>query len=202
VQLMRNALGVPVPQLDRYMDTLIARGRALMLVGGGILWIYFGGVLALRPPRVPGISFRASTDVLPWLGVGLLLVAVGVGAIHQPGTSGPLWRWARRGMLAGAALYALGHTARLYLAGAWEPAVPFGFLTTIVCLILLGVSLFREHVGLRRIGVSVVVSGLCLLLFNDQYQTAWAAVPFGVLWVLLGLYLLRLTPPAALRHGV
>jgi hypothetical protein len=182
------------------VESLIARGRELFLVGGGILWIYFGSVLALRPPRVPGISFRASTDVLPWLGVGLLLVALGVGAVsgHQPDAGGTPGRWARRGVLAGATLYALGHTARLYLAGAWEPAVPFGFLTTIVCLILLGASLIREDVRFRGVGTAIVVSGLCLLLFNDQYHTAWAALPFGVIWVFIGLFLLRQTPPAAL----
>lgn len=151
-----------------------------------------GGILALRPARVPGQTFRASTDVLPWLGLGLLLIALGAVALHhrqQQRTRPGLW--AARGVIFGALLYASGHTLRQFLSGAWEPAVPVGFLSTIVSLIVLGVSTLRVRAIPHWTGWVLIASGICLLAFNDQYQSAWAAVPFGLLWILLGAFLAR-----------
>jgi hypothetical protein len=106
----------------------------------------------------------------------------------------------------GASLYALGHVLRRSLAGAWEPVVPVGFLVPIVSLVLLGVGTLRAPAAAppRWAGGAVLASGLCLLAFNDQYASAWAAVPFGLLWVVLGVFLLvgRATHPGGARTDI
>lgn len=162
-------------------------------ITGGALWTYFGITLALRPARVPGVSFRASTDVLPWLGLGLVLVAFAAQSLSRDSrpTVGALQRWARRLLMVGATLYASGHVLRQLLSGAWEPAVPVGLLLSIAALLLLGHDLSRTHGVPRWKGAVVLASGVCLLAFNDQYVTAWAAVPFGLLWLGTGAALIR-----------
>ena len=161
---------------------------------GGALWVGGGTVLALRPARVPGAAvFRQSTDLLPWLGLGLVLIAAAALGLHarqaaRAGRAGDVAAW---GLLGGAALYALGHSVRPFLRGAWEPAVPIGLLTAVLALIALGVVTLRARVLPRWIGAVVLGSGVALLLFNDQYFTAWASVPLGLGWVAVGGALLR-----------
>jgi drug/metabolite transporter (DMT)-like permease len=142
---------------------------------------------------VPDISFRASTDVLPWLGVGLLLIALTAGALsREPFSRAESWqRWASRSVVVGAVLYACGHAFRQFLSGAWEPAVPLGLLLSVASLLVLGGSLLRTRLLPSGVGAAVLLSALLLLAFNDQYLTAWLSVPFGAIWTLLGLYLLR-----------
>jgi hypothetical protein len=117
----------------------------------------------------------------------LLLIALGAVALHhrqQQRTRPGLW--AARGVIFGALLYASGHTLRQFLSGAWEPAVPIGFLSTIVSLIVLGVSTLRVRALPRWTGGVLIASGICLLVFNDQYRSAWRRyllACFGFFWV-------------------
>ena len=158
-----------------------------------MLWMGVGTVLSLRPASVPGASFRASMDLLPWLGLGLLLIAAMLFGLNyqQREQGGRLVGWAAKGAAVGAVLYALGHAIRFFLKGAWEPAVPLGFLTFIFCLLLVGVATRRAGVFPKWFGSALLIAAIFLLFFNDQFVTAWLSVPFGVTWVVLGAVLLR-----------
>jgi|GEM_PF-6886411 len=156
---------------------------------GGLIWVCAGTVLALRPANVSGVSFRASMDVLPWLGLGLLLIAAMLFGLNyqQQKHSGKLGQWSSLGIVAGAFLYTLGHVVRQFLNGGWEPAVPLGFLTFILSLILLAIATRRAKVFPKQIAYALLFAAICLLFFNDQFVTAWFALPFGLMCIVLGV---------------
>jgi drug/metabolite transporter (DMT)-like permease len=131
--------------------------------------------------------------VLPWLGFGLFLIGLTACALSRKPSSRAEFgqQWASRSVVLGAILYACGHAFRQFLSGAWEPAVPLGLLLSVASLLVLGGSLLRTRLLPSGAGAAVLLSGLLLLAFNDQYLTAWMSVPFGAIWTLLGLHLLR-----------
>jgi drug/metabolite transporter (DMT)-like permease len=160
---------------------------------GGLIWICAGTILALRPGNAPGVSFRASTDVLPWLVLGLLLIAAMLYSLYrrQRALIETLGKWAAFSAIAGAILYALGHVARQFLAGGWEPAVPTGFLIFILSSFTLAIATLRVVVYPKRVGIALLFGAVFLLFFNDQFATAWSAVPFGLTCIVLGLLMQR-----------
>ncbi|HYO06223.1 MAG TPA: hypothetical protein VER14_04500, partial [Phototrophicaceae bacterium] len=100
--------------------------------------------------------------------------------------SGKPGKWASLGIVAGALLYATGHGVRQFLNGGWEPAVPLDFLTFILSLILFAIATRRTKVFPKWVGQVLLLSAISLLFFNDQFVTAWFAVPFGLVWIVLG----------------
>ena len=156
---------------------------------GGLLWVGAGAVLAARPANVPGVSFRASMDVLPWLGLGLLLIALMLYDFNyrQSSQTGKLGKWAAVSAIVGAALYAFGHIIRQFLAGGWEPAVPIGFLVFIISLFILAIVTLRGTIYPKSVGIALLSAAFFLLLFNDQFVTAWSAVPFGLACIFLAI---------------
>jgi hypothetical protein len=156
---------------------------------GGLLWVFAGTVLALRPASVPGVSFRASIDVLPWLGFGLLLFAVMLHSLNyqQRDKTGKLGKWTALIAIVSAALYASGHLVRQFLKGGWEPAVPLGFLIFILSLFILAIATLRVRVYPKRVGIALLFAACSLLFFNDQFVTAWSAVPFGLTCIVLAV---------------
>ena len=50
------------------------RWLGLPIAVGGIIWMTAGAVLSTRPAGAPPYSFRATADMVPWLGLGLLLI--------------------------------------------------------------------------------------------------------------------------------
>jgi hypothetical protein len=156
---------------------------------GGLLWICAGTVLALRPGNVPGVSFRASMDVLPWLGFGLLVVAVMLNSLNyqQRDEAGKLGKWTALIAIVSAALYLFGHLVRQFLKGAWEPAVPVGFLIFIFSLFVLAIATLRARVYPKRVAIALLFAACSLLVFNDQFVTAWSAVPFGLTCIVLAI---------------
>ena len=175
--------------------------RPWLATTGAALWILAGTILALRPAGHPPTTFRTSADLMPWLALGLLLIGSTLGpyllALGRSGSK--LLAIAATLLLVGSIAYAFGSLMRnIFLKGVgWEPLMPIGFMVFIGGLSLTGVAIWRVRVLPWLTGFLFMVSGICLLAFNDQYNP-WMSLPFG-LCMLSIVYLLVLYKPASTR---
>jgi len=150
--------------------------------------VVFGTRLSISPPGIPSQEiYRDSVGTMPFLSVGLLFITMGLIIFYQ--------KYAlRKGIVkiafifiqTGGVLYFLGHSLRQFLNGGWEPAAPIGFVLTIIGMFLFGLRSIQLKFFPNPIGYFILVSSLCLLLFNDQFLTAWMSVPFGLIWITIG----------------
>lgn len=169
------------------------RLSALLLGIGGIFWVVFGTRLAISPPGIPSKEiYRDSIGTMPFLSIGMLFITIGMIDFYR--------RYApKKGMAklafifiqAGGVLYFLGHSLRQFLNGGWEPAAPIGFILIIIGLFLFGLRSIQLKFLPKPIGYLILLSSLYLLLFNDQFITAWMSVPFGFIWIVIAGFLLR-----------
>jgi hypothetical protein len=84
-------------------------------------------------------------------------------------------------LAAGSLSFATGCLFRnLFLnAVGWEPLLPLGFLAFIAGCISAGIALLKGSSTFKIAGTLLMVSGVLLLSYNDQY-TPWMAIPFSV----------------------
>lgn len=157
-----------------------SRGAILL---GGMVWIVGGVVLALRPGGDPPASFRNTIDVMPLLGVGLLLIGgpLGLQALGLRHRGERLFSVAAACLLTGAIFYPLGAGVRyVFLKGAWEPMMPIGFLLVVAGCLLYGIISLRTGLHSKAASILLIGCALSLFGFNDQYTPGVGTV-FGVI---------------------
>lgn len=168
------------------------RWLGLAITAGGVIWMIAGAVVSTRPAGTPPYSYRATTDIVPWLGLGLLLIGCGIGRwlMQYRPLFGRVGRLSILFTIGGAVSYAIGSSVRAgFLSGGWEPLAPFGFLASVGGLFLAGVASLRAQAVPRVVSALLIAASICLLFVNDQL-TPWMAIPFGLLAVALGCFLL------------
>ena len=172
----------------------------LTALAGGWIWIRYGIELASLPARMPGVSYRGSATYMPWFGIGMICVAIGLLGLYFTIESKRRWQsWKNGTVLTGSVLYGSGTLFRLSTEGGWEPALPVGFMLVAAGLMIVGVTVIRSRSLPLWCGLLILFSAVSLLFFNDQYVTAWASVPFGLSWAAIGIYLagnFRVNPSA------
>lgn len=175
-------------------DPIFTKNDARFLLGaGGICWITSSFLLSSRPAGVPPHSFRHSTDLMPLLGVGLLLLAVGL-ARSLSSVAGAFLL--HRLVIAGAAMYLAGALTRAFgLPGRWEPLMPIGFLVVISGLLLYARTLTRNTNASRPLVHLLRAGAIVLLCFNDQFRPQ-----LGVLFGTIILALAWLSKAGATAH--
>lgn len=165
---------------------------------GAMLWIASGLVLSLRPAGDPPHTFRTSSDLVPLLALGLILVGVPFGfrMLTYEKEGGRLFKTVCRAVVISSLLYAFGVLIRnlFFNATGWEPFMPFGFLAFIISWAFLGVLSLKKGFLSRFNSVLIIASALSLLSFNDQYNP-YGAVVFGLLMFFVSLSMQHHSPP-------
>lgn len=181
--------------------------RVLFLIAGlsafigGIIWLRMGFELSLLPAGNPKDQvYRNSQSVMPWFGCGIACIGVGLTGLYvSVKDAGRLTRWALVGALLGCFVYLYGTLSRISmnLSIQFEAAQPIGLLVTIAGLSIFSVSMLKSQSLPSWTKVLLLLSSVSLLLFNDQFITAWSSVPFGISWMGLSAYLFRRFAQAA-----
>jgi hypothetical protein len=152
---------------------------------GALIWIVSGTVLSLRPEGNPPQTFRSTLDVMPFLGIGILLISTGFA--NGIGKAKGQVAIARRTLFFSASVYALGSfVRRLSLPGKWEPLMPLGFLGTIAGLLLCGIAFRRKNFASPVMSYCLIIAACTLLCFNDQYLPCMGIV-FGIVMLIFSL---------------
>ncbi|WP_188178557.1 hypothetical protein [Paenibacillus sedimenti] len=168
---------------------------ALSALIGGMIWLRMGFELSLMPTGNPKDQvYRSSQSFMPWFGCGIACIGVGlVGLYVSVKDAGRFVRWALIGTLLGCFIYLYGTISRISmnLSIQYEAAQPIGLLVTIAGLLFFSVSMLRSQLLPLWTRVLLLLSSVSLLIFNDQFITAWSSVPFGISWMGLSMYLFR-----------
>ncbi len=169
------------------------RVAGLAAIIGGFIWIFKGAALAVLPSGNPGRQqYRSSQSFMPWFGCGLACIGIAMAGLYRTTpVKTAFQRWSLRLAVLGSFLYCLGTLSRMSmnLSVQWEPVQPIGLLLAIVGMLLSSISVLRARVLPYWCRVLMLLGSLCLLIFNDQFITAWSSVPFGAVWIALGIYL-------------
>lgn len=151
---------------------------------GALLWVAGGLLLSLRPAGHPPSTFRKSSDLIPLLALGLLLIGVssGLNMLTFGKEGDKLFKAVCKAVVISSLSYALGVLIRqVFLQGTgWEPLMPFGFLAFIISWLFLGVLSLKKGFFSKVKCLVIVASAISLLSFNDQYNP-YGAVVFGAL---------------------
>ncbi|MDR7002606.1 hypothetical protein [Neobacillus niacini] len=169
------------------------RFTTVLLVIGGLLWVFFGIRLANSPPGIPSKEiYRNSVGAMPWLSIGMLFITIGVAFLYRIfALRKGIVRLAFIFIQIGGVLYFIGHSLRQFLNGGWEPAAPIGFILIIIGMFIFGLRSIKLKFFPHPSGYLILLSSLCLLFFNDQFLTAWMSVPFGLIWIAISGLLLK-----------
>lgn len=159
---------------------------------GGLIWLVFGSMLAFTPPGVPEVSYRNATDFNATSGIGTLLLGISMVGVYL--SLKHKGRWENLGsviILLGSILYFIGTIIRFDLNGGFEPAKPLGFFLIILGLFLFTCTVLRKKSLPKYTNLFFLICYISLLLFNDQYITAWSSAPYGLSWIFIHIILIR-----------
>lgn len=163
-------------------------GAAGML--GGLVWMWAMTVMAMRFPGVPNVADRETGDLMPVLFVAMLLIAVGLVGLMARYREG-MSRLGRLGFalaLGGALLAPVSAALSRWVELIWVAFV-LTFFAMIVGIVVLAVDLLRQGAAPRGVFVALALAALLLFFFNAEDTRAWLGVPFGAVWVWLGVVL-------------
>lgn len=166
---------------------------------GGVLWAAWAVLVAGKPEGcvgaacdLPGRSPRGYSDLVPLLGVAVLLIGVGViGMVMRArsrGHFGQLGRWGLGISVTGGVLLVTSTLVQsLFFAGDF-PLMPVFVIPGVLALAIgfLCFAIATLRVIPRWAGIPLVVGALALLGVNDQNARILFAVPFGVGWIVVG----------------
>ena len=153
---------------------------------GALIWMAASTVLSLRPEGHPPHSYRQSIDIMPFLGIGILLI--GTGLSSYIGKAEGQVAVARKILFFSTPIYALGSVVRLLsLPGKWEPLMPIGFLGSITGLMLCGLAFKRKNFAAPVLSYCLMAAACLLLCFNDQY-VPWTGIVFGAVMLSFRLF--------------
>ncbi|MGC5326679.1 hypothetical protein [Brevibacillus sp. SYSU BS000544] len=168
---------------------------ALSALIGGMIWLRMGFELSMMPPGNPDAQiYRSSQSLMPWFGCGIACIGIGLAGLYASLKDAKRSaRWALNVTLLGSFLYLFGTISRISidLSIQYEAAQPIGFLITIAGLLFFSVSMLKSQLLPFWTRVLLLLSSVSLLIFNDQFITAWSSVPFGISWMGLSVYLFR-----------
>ncbi|HZG58713.1 hypothetical protein [Paenibacillus sp.] len=169
------------------------RLAALAAIAGGAIWAWTGAHISLMPPGDPGAGvYRDTHSFMTRLGLGMALVTVGMTGVYAslraPG------RWTTGAYVAAAAgslLYGVGTLVRsdMDMSVQFDPLQPLGFVLAMIGSLGFAARLTRSRDVPAWVKALLWVGAVSMVLFNDQFVTSWAAVPFGLSWVAIGGYL-------------
>jgi hypothetical protein len=162
----------------------LIRWGGLAAMGGGVLWMVVFTLFTLRPSG-PGVAppYRSFEGLyLPNL-VSVVLIAAGIVALHATMRS----LYGRLGT-AGFVLALVG-AAVLVISGASWPWELIGAIAVLLGSLLMGGAVLVANAPLRWGAIALVVGSLVFFLYNTETARAWAALPYGAAWVVVG-YLL------------
>jgi uncharacterized membrane protein YgdD (TMEM256/DUF423 family) len=154
-----------------------------MILSGAALWLFAGMTMTWRPAGHPPDSYRATSDMLPYLGMGLALVAVGLchWLFSNPDSLASSRNRAILFLLAGALVYLSGTLIRKFNGPSnWEPMMPIGFLMVVTGFVFAVWSVFRGSDPGRITAWTLLLATISLAGYNDQYMP-WMAVCFSIL---------------------
>lgn len=164
------------------MQLFTITSKTMMLLGAA-LWLFAGITMSWRPAGHPPDSYRATSDMLPYLGAGLALVATGLGywLFRNPERSDRSGKRAIILLTIGAVLYLVGTFIRkLNGPSNWEPLMPIGFLTVVSGFVLAVWSVFKGAAQTKPAAWMLLLATISLAGYNDQYMP-WMAVCFSIL---------------------
>lgn len=169
---------------------------SVMCLIGGAIWLWKGGQLSVLPPADPelGIYRNSHFVIMPWLGLGLACIGIGLVGVKVLLTQvGRVTRFSYVVALIGCFTYFLGTVIRLFmdLSVQYDFIQPIGFILAAIGLLVFSLSVIRSKLLPWFCRLLLLISALSLLIFNDQYITAWSSIPFGLSWIGVGLSLLR-----------
>jgi hypothetical protein len=174
------------------MKTKVLIFVSLLGIIGGLIWLIFGSLLASTPPAVPGVSYRNASDFNPTSGTGTLLLGIGmVGVLFALKHKGKGEMIGSVLFIVGSLFFFIGTMFRIHLNGGFEPLKPIGFLLCLLGLFIFTFILFRKKSLPKYKQILFLICFISLLLFNDQYLTAWSSVPFGLSWIIIHIFFIR-----------
>lgn len=162
---------------------------AALLATGAFLWITGGIVIFLRPAGHPPQSFRDTLNVMPFFGLGILMI--GIGIYNLAGKERGLLLTASRILLFSSISYATGSLIRTaFIPGKWEALMPLGFIGSAIGLLLYGIAARKRKLWSSFLSLLIIMSALILLCFNDQYLP-WVAIVFGSLMLAISVFFIQ-----------
>jgi hypothetical protein len=167
---------------------------SLLSFAGGVIWIWKGIELSILPPGNPEFGYYRSSHftIMPWLGFGLACIGIGlIGLNLLLAKPGPFTRGSFVAALIGCILYFFGTVIRLSmdLSNNYEFTQPIGIILAILGLLLFSLNLLVKKLLPLTCRLLLLIGAISLAFFNDQFTTSWTALPFGLCWIGLSVYL-------------
>lgn len=148
----------------------------LGVLGGGA---WAAGGLAMKTARYNEFGYRDATGAMLLLVLGALLTGLAACALERS-----LARPSPAMSKSGAAMVVLS----LVMILPW-PVMVIGFYGYLIAAIVYGGALVADVS--RPIGAVLAIAALPMFIFNTENDQALVAVPFGIVWILIGLLALR-----------
>lgn len=170
--------------------SILARWGGAAAILGGLVWMWALTVMATRFPGVPNVADRETGDLIPVLFVAMLLLALGLAGLmaRYRGAISGVGRLGFVLALGGALLAPVAAVLSRWVEFSWLVFV-LTFLAMIVGSGMLAVDLLRRGAAPREAFAALALAALLLLFFNTEDARAWLGVPFGAVWVWLGVLL-------------
>jgi hypothetical protein len=174
-------------------------------IAAGILTLIWTVLIATQP--VPPAGFYRDTEHLAlWQGLSFLLMAAGVGGIYLQHQSIPS-QLSKIGFYCaaiGAILAAIGDILSIFYTTNFILVPIFfapGSLAMLLGFFLTGVAVIQGRLLPAWSGWLLILAPVFGLIIDENSQNAWFGIGFGLVWIVIGLALLRygqVTTPATI----
>jgi hypothetical protein len=192
------------------VNTAVERVAGICAVAGGTGWIA-GAVYRSTLPRgcvaeecaTRPMRGESASETILWVVSATLVILAGIGLLISIQQRGRLGRLGVAGILscvASVLLLGTGLIAATYFPVFAENAMPAFVIPGIVLLavgvVMIAILILRSRVLPRWAAIPLLIGAAMLLVSNEQTAAVLFVVPLGIAWVLVGIALWRLEPPA------